>query len=85
MNHVRIHMLMCVKKGKRNDKRQYKIEMNKYKKQNKFQRKGEKIKISLFIKRETTIKMLDNPPLLAAKVVTFNERDKVSGGYFTTI
>ena len=47
--------------------------------------RGRKTKISFFIKRETTIKLLDNPPLLAAKVVTFNERDKVSGGYFTTI
>ena len=47
--------------------------------------RGRKTKISFFIKRETTIKLLDNPPLLAAKVATFNERSKVSGVYFRAI
>ena len=61
------------------------MKKNIYKKQNESQRKGRKTKISFFIKRETTIKLLDNPPLLAAKVATFNERSKVSGVYFRAI
>ncbi|WP_455640616.1 hypothetical protein [Parabacteroides sp.] len=61
------------------------MKMNKYKKQNESQQKGRKTKISFFYKRETTIKMLDNLSLLAAKVATFNEWSKVSGVYFTTI
>ena len=38
-----------------------------------------------FIRKRVYIKMIDNLVLSAAKVVTFNDRNKVSGYYFATI
>lgn len=51
----------------------------------KFKGKEENLKISLFYKKETVVKLLENRAITAAKVATFNDSGKVSGCYFATI
>ena len=62
-----------------------KIENGEFKRQFESQREEKKAKISFFYKKESGVKLIDNPALLAAKVATFNNRGKVSGYYFATI
>ena len=61
------------------------MKTKKYKQQSEAQQGRAKIKISLFSKRETTIKLLEYPSISAAKVATFNEWSNVFKVYFATI
>ena len=61
------------------------MKYNKLEQQYETQWEEKKVKISFFYKKESGVKLIDNPALLAAKVATFNDRGKVSGYYFATI
>ena len=62
-----------------------KMKYNKLEQQYETQRKEKKARISFFYKKESAVKLIDNPALLAAKVATFNDWGKVFGYYFATI
>ena len=66
-------------------KNMVKIEIGESNDNMKLNGKREERKISFFYKKESRVKMLDYPALLAAKVATFNDRGKVSEYYFATI
>lgn len=66
-------------------KKEEKREVSDLKYNMKFKGKEENLKISLFYKKETVVKLLENRAITAAKVATFNDSGKVSGCYFATI
>ena len=62
-------------------KNMVKIEIGESNDNMKLNGKREERKISFFYKKESRVKMLDYQALLAAKVVTFNDRGKVPEYY----
>ena len=66
-------------------KNEKKIGSNKFEQLGETQRIEKKTKLSFFCKKESGVKLLENPAITAAKVATFNDRDKVLRHYFATI